>query len=428
MKFDKLNDWLSWQENLHAQSIDMGLERIRPVYQQLITQPLAANIIVVAGTNGKGSTVAFLESIYVAAGYRVGAYSSPHLFAYNERIRLDGEMVSDPQICAAFERVNNSRNDISLTYFEFGTLAAFDIFQQAQLDIVILEVGLGGRLDAVNLVDADVAIVTNIDLDHTQWLGETREAIAFEKLAVGRPNTPLIFADDNPPANVAAIVDEQGFLFNQIGTDFGFVASKESWQWWSRDKKYYGLQFPALHGFHQLKNASCALLAVSYLSQQLPISMAHIRVGISKASLPGRFQVIPQGQNLLIFDVAHNTHGIAAFLQQLQQIPRIGDHHLVLGMLADKNIEAISAQLKDNIDVWHLGALTESRGLSAEALYRRIEPALQDSQHVHCYQDIAGAFTAAFSQLKNNDKLIVLGSFYTVGQALQQFTTIRQTN
>ena len=207
MKFDSLNDWLNWQENLHVQSIDLGLDRIRPVYEKLLPQGLSGKIVLVAGTNGKGSTSAFLESIYVAAGYRVGVYSSPHLFKYNERIRINGEPVSDEILCQAFENVNNTRGDTSLTYFEFGTLAAFEIFQNAKLDVLILEIGLGGRLDAVNLPEPDVSIVTNIDLDHVSWLGDTREKIAFEKFGIARPDKPLLYADDNPPENLAELLE-----------------------------------------------------------------------------------------------------------------------------------------------------------------------------------------------------------------------------
>ena len=423
MKFDTLDEWLSWQESLHTQSIDMGLDRIRPVFDRLIDKPLATKSIVVGGTNGKGSTSAFLESIYVAAGYRVGVYSSPHLFKYNERVRVNGEQVSDVQLCEAFEKVDKIRGETSLTYFEFGTLAAFNIFQKTKLDVVILEVGLGGRLDAVNLVDADIAIVTNVDLDHESWLGDTREKIAYEKFGIARQNTPVIFADDEPPANVTELCESHQCQLLSIGKDFGFTQQQDSWQWWSENKKLFSLPFPSLHGFHQLKNASTALLAVHLLADALPVSMAHIRVGLSKAVLPGRFDVVQEANNLIIFDVAHNPHGIRAFVKQLNQIPKLGNNYLVLGMLEDKNLEAVIGELESQVDYWYLGGLSIPRGLSVSDLQTRVSSVVQDKNNVSAFENVEKAFVTAYQQLKTNDKLLVLGSFYTVAEAQKSLKT-----
>ena len=421
MKFDTLDEWLDWQENLHVQSIDLGLDRIRPVYNKLLNKPLAKKVILVGGTNGKGSTTAFLESIYVAAGYQVGTYTSPHLFKYNERIRLNGDMVDDQTICQAFQRVENAREEVSLTYFEFGTLAAFEVFQQAQLDVAILEIGLGGRLDAVNLSDADVAIITNINLDHTNWLGETREQIAFEKFGIARPNKPLIFADDDPPINVDELCIDSGCELIQIGKDFGFTQKQSDWQWWGNNKKMYSLPFPALHGFHQLKNASCALMAIHDLSHELPVSMAHIRVGLSKVTLPGRFQVIADGTKFYIFDVAHNPHGVNAFIQQLKKMPHLGNHRLILGMLADKNVRQVMQALSELVDVWYLASLAGPRGLSAGALQETLESIESENKNLYHFDSVKSAFIQARQDMRDNDKLIVIGSFYTVAEAMMEF-------
>ncbi len=387
MRYNTLGEWLAWQESLHVRAIDLGLERIRPVFQNLIKGSLAANCIVVGGTNGKGSTVAFLEAMYLAAGYRVGSYTSPHLFAYNERIKLDGKPVSDAQLCEAFERVDQCRGEVSLTYFEFGTLAAFDIFQRAGLDVAILEVGLGGRLDAVNLVDADVAIVTNVSLDHMDWLGETREQIAHEKFGIARPGRPLIFADEQQLANLDTLA--QAIDLYRIGRDFGFEMQRASWQWWSREKNLYSLPLPKLPGRHQLKNATTALMVIHLLSDRLPVAMSNLRDGLRNAELAGRFQVLVDAEKLLIFDVAHNPDGIRVFVEQLNRLPRLGEHHLVLGMLADKDIETLAAMLRDVVDKWYLAGLDVPRGLGAEQLQRALQPAFTGAEHVHCFESVA---------------------------------------
>ena len=417
MTFNSLEDWLSWQETLHVQSIDMGLDRIRPVYDKLLPHGLACKTIVVGGTNGKGSTAAFLEAIYVAAGYKVGVYASPHLFRYNERIRLDGEPVSDIMLCEAFEQINVQREQVSLTYFEFGTLAAFAIFQQAQLDIAILEVGLGGRLDAVNLVDTDIAIVTNVDLDHMAWLGDTREKIAYEKFGIARPGKPLLFADDRSPENLNELVASSQCHLQQIGKDFGFVKNADNWQWWGAGKHLYSLPFPALHGIHQFKNAATALMAIQHLSEELPVSMAHIRVGLSKALLPGRFEVVQREGYWIILDVAHNPHGVAAFVHQLAQMPQLGEHHLVLGMLEDKDVETVVQLLEPVVDHWYLGGLSVPRGLAVDKLARRVENVTQKAKELAVFGTVTAAMKAALENLKANDKLLVLGSFNTVEAA-----------
>lgn len=419
-KFSTVAEWLDWQTTLHSQAIDLGLDRIRPVFSRLIQNSLANKTIVVAGTNGKGSTVAFLEAIYVAGGYQVGTYTSPHLKNYNERIRLQGEPVSDDQLCQAFEHVELARKNAHLTYFEFGTLAAFDIFQQQALDVVILEIGLGGRLDVVNLVDADVALITNIALDHMDWLGDTREKIAMEKFGVARSGRPLVFVDEDLPENAREYCEQNNVLLFQFGKDFVYKQQGSVWQWWSENKKYHSLAPPGLMGDHQYKNAAGVLMVVALLENELPLSMPHLRLGLTAATLPGRFQVIPLGENLQIFDVAHNPHGIQAFIENLKQLPKIGDHLLIFGMLRDKAVSEVIDLLKPHIDQWFLAGIDEPRGLSAVELHQRlIEQGVAEGS-IFCFQNTAKAYESARLKLQNHDKLLILGSFYVVADAMKQ--------
>lgn len=429
MKFQTLNEWLDWQTKLHVQSIDMGLDRIRPVYTQLITRTLATKVILVGGTNGKGSTVAFLESLYVSGGYRVGTYTSPHLMRYNERIRINGEPVSDGQLCEAFDHVESARGDTSLTYFEFGTLAAFDVFQNQGLnkseglDVVILEVGLGGRLDAVNLVDADVAIVTNIQLDHIDWLGETREKIASEKLGISRKGKSLIIADDDLPENVLPILAEKEVPFYVLGKDFGYTRQAQSWDWWSdvsdgkREQKH-SLPIPALRGAHQYKNVSAVLCVTSLLNSVLPLSMNHIRVGLANASLPGRFQLERIDNKTVILDVAHNPHGVQAFIENLKQLPAIGENYLVFAMLKDKSIQAVVSSLDPHVQHWLVAGIENERALSEAALTDIVSATTTSAVSINQFKNVAAACNSALQKMQANDQLLVVGSFLTVADAL----------
>ena len=458
MKFQTLGQWLDWQTELHSQSIDMGLDRIRPVFSRLVTGPLATKVIVVAGTNGKGSTVAFLESLYVSGGYRVGSYTSPHLINYNERIRIQGEPVSDAQLCQAFDHVEDARANISLTYFEFGTLAAFDVFQNQKpndiLDVVILEVGLGGRLDAVNLIDADVAVITNIQLDHTDWLGDTREKIAIEKLGIARKGKPLIIADDDLPENVLPWLqeqlreqnqDENEFPYYLLGEDFGFTHKGDGWDWWldvidQRSKQKFrqqkhSLPLPALRGAHQFKNAAAALSVTALLNAELPLSMNHIRVGLGNSSLPGRFQLERVGGKTVIMDVAHNPHGIRAFIDNVKQLPAIGDNYLVFAMLNDKSIDQVVTLLDGEVDHWLIAGLDNERALPVAELAQVVTDTISGNfientirksllSSVSEFQNVAGACNYALEKMQPNDKLLVVGSFFTVADALMSLKSM----
>ena len=429
MKFNTVTEWLDWQTQLHSQAIDLGLDRISPVYTRLVQKSLASKIILVGGTNGKGSTVAFLEAIYTSGGYQVGTYTSPHMLSYNERIRLNGVPVSDDQLCQAFDHVEQVRDDVSLTYFEFGTFAAFDIFQNQSLDVVILEIGLGGCLDVVNLVDPDVSLITNVALDHMDWLGDTREQIAMEKIGISRSEKPLVFVDEDLPENAREYCSQHQVILYQLGKDFSYKQPEPQqkqnvWHWQSEEKKYLSLSPPALAGDHQLKNAAGALMVISLLENELPLSMPHLRLGLTAATLPGRFQVVPlltqMSENLQIFDVAHNPHGIQAFLENLQKLPKIGIHYLVFGMLRDKALNEVIQLLKPHVDRWFLADIKENRGLSAAELKKTLIDQHISESDISCFESPVLAYEMARSKLQNHDKLLALGSFYVVADILNR--------
>ena len=433
MRFSKLQDWLSWQEQLHPKNIDMGLDRIRPVSDALLKKKLAKKVVTVAGTNGKGSIVSTLESLYVSAGYNVGTYTSPHLLNYNERIRINGIPLSNEAIAHAFHHVDKARSETSLTYFEFGTLAAFYIFQHNEIDIVILEVGLGGRLDATNLIDPDVAVVSNIQMDHMDWLGETREEIACEKLGIARVGKPLIIADDDLPSNVLPFIEKNNFSAYILGRDFGFVRQNGSWNWWMDVKlrtdqnvinverlQKHSLPEPSLRGTHQFKNAAAALCVVSLLNEEFPLSMNHIRVGLNNIALPGRFQVERVEDKTVILDVAHNPHGVGAFIDSLNQMPRIGEHHIVFAMLQDKSLKEVTELLKPVVDYWYLAKISSDRAIPVDAVKSQLLACnnVTDENNIMTFEDVSSACELAVSKMQPNDKLLVLGSFYTVTDAM----------
>ncbi len=418
LRFETLEDWLRWQETLHPADIELGLERLRPVWARLRENDLGRCRVVVGGTNGKGSTVALLEAIWLAAGYRVGCYTSPHLLRYNERLRIQGEAVSDAALCQAFAAVDAARGDSLLTYFEFGTLAALWLLQGAGLDVVILEVGLGGRLDAVNLVDGDVAVITSIDLDPQQWLGDTREAIAAEKFGIARRGRALVLGEPEPPANLPRLAREQGVILRRQGHEFSARDEGAHWSWRGEKQRIPGLPRPALPGRHQLRNAATALEVVNLLHGQLPVSRAELRRGLATVSLPGRFQVCHEGGRRRILDVAHNPQACRALADNLRSLPPAGKRIAVLGMLADKDAAASLTPLLDSFDQWHLADLEAARSASAETLAAvlwRLRPALR----VQCHASVSRALAAAEAECGADDWVVVFGSFYTVAEALR---------
>ncbi|MCW5618673.1 MAG: bifunctional tetrahydrofolate synthase/dihydrofolate synthase [Nitrosomonas sp.] len=423
-KLDSLSDWLIYLEQLHPKTIEMGLERIEYVRADMKLSP-DFPVIAVGGTNGKGSVCVMLESILIAAGYHVGCYTSPHLVNYNERIRINGRTIDDQSITEAFDRIDQSRSrcGISLTYFEFGTLAAMHLFALRQVDVAILEVGLGGRLDAVNVFEPDCAVLTNVALDHMDYLGDSREAIGYEKAGIFRTNKPAICSDANTPITVLQYAQVIGAQLIQLNQDFGFNADEDHWDFWSRKGKRSTLPLPALRGANQLINASACLAALDALSDHLPVSMQSIRQGLINATLRGRFQVWPT-QPMVILDVAHNPAAAAVFAANLKLAKRgntDGKTFAVFAMLHDKDISGVIKALKDDIDIWLIAPIQLPRGASVHELLLNLYKLgiTRENHPIHEFDNAETAYIYACKQAAKNDRICVVGSFHTVGAVLQ---------
>ena len=413
--------WLAYLETLHPKAIAMGLDRVEAVRARMGTT-LACPVVTVGGTNGKGSTCALLESMFAAAGFRTGLYSSPHLLRYNERVRIGGREATDALLVSAFEAVEDARVAASgvptpLTYFEFGTLAALWLFARAGLDVVVLEVGLGGRLDAVNIVAADVAVITSIDLDHMDFLGPTRDDIAREKAGIFRAGRPVVCAEPDPPVPLVGHAATLGAPLVLLGRDYGYVAEATQWQYWGPAGKRFGLPHPALRGAHQLANAATALAVLDLLHARLPVAGGAIRDGLLAIALPGRFQVLP-GRPTVVLDVAHNPHAaqvLAAAAGRMGFHPRT---FAVFGMLADKDIAGVVAAIGPRIDSWYVATLPRPRGASAAALQAVLGGAGVAPAAIRAFDDVAAALAAARGDAGEADRIIVFGSFLTVAAAL----------
>ncbi len=415
-----LADWLARCERLHPKEIDLTLDRVRSVADRL-GLVFDAPVVTVAGTNGKGSTCAMLEAIALQAGYRVGLYSKPHLVHFEERCRINGEQVKASELLPHFEAVEQARGDVNLTYFEFTTLVIARLLSKALLDLVILEVGLGGRLDAVNVIDADCAVITSIDIDHTEYLGSTREAIGFEKAGVMRAGKPVIVSDPVPPQSIVDHAQKIGADLWRFGRDFNYSGDKLQWNWAGRTKRFNAMAYPALRGANQLLNASGALAAFEALRERLPITAQAARNGLALVELPGRFQIVA-GQPTLVLDVAHNPHAVAALVQNLDQMAYFPRTLVVFGVMRDKDIDAILTRLAPVVDHWHFTDLPAPRGARAQELAQR-HAALQlkgpGPVTVACHGDPRQALDAALAQADPADRIVVLGSFQTVGGVLK---------
>ncbi len=418
-----LATWLNYLESLHPSAIDMGLDRIRVVADRLELDSDSIKIIV-GGTNGKGSTCAMLESIYLSAGYQVGLYTSPHLITFNERARINGEIVSDALFVEQFEAVERARQDVSLTYFEFTTLAVLKLFAMSTLDVMILEVGLGGRLDAVNIIDADCSIITSVDIDHTDWLGNTRELIGFEKAHIFRAGKPAICSDPAPPQSLLDYASTLGADLWLFGRDFNYSGDRQQWAFAGRQQRRNAMAYPALRGANQLLNASAALAAIEALRNELVVPQQAVRNGLINASLPGRFQILP-GQPTVILDVAHNPHAAAVLEKNLGNMGFHPYTYAVFGMLSDKDIEAVVQHLAGRIDHWFCASLPGPRGLSATALSSKIESAvaslptpLTEPLKISTYDTVELAYQAASQRSNPDDRIVVFGSFLTVAGVL----------
>ena len=421
-----LNDWLGHLESLHPKGqggIELGLERVARV-KAALGQAQHCPVIVVGGTNGKGSTCAFLDAIYTAAGYRVGCYTSPHLLAYNERVRVGAAPIDDAALCAAFARVEAARQsagvqgaEVALTYFEFSTLAAWEVFAAARVEVAILEVGLGGRLDAVNVYDADCAVVTGIALDHTDWLGDTRDAIGFEKAGIFRAGKPALCADPEPPASLVAHAQAIGAHLSLIGRDYAAEPEAAGWRWRGpRGLSDPVLPRPGLPGAWQLNNAATVRYVVELLAECLPVQAEAFAAGLSRARLSGRFQVLP-GRPTVILDVAHNPQAAAGLVANLAAQTGFGRTLMVVGMLADKDIEGALAALAGAVDAWFLARLDVPRGASAERLAEALQAVDARGSVARCASP-AEALERAAKEAGENDRIVVCGSFYTVAAAL----------
>lgn len=413
----ELSEWLAHCERLHPKTIDMGLERVREVAQRVGLR-FECPVITVAGTNGKGSTCAMLEAIALQAGYRPGVYTSPHLVHFEERCRIGGEIVQPQALVPHFERVEAARGGVTLTYFEFTTLAILSLMAASGLDVAILEVGLGGRLDAVNVVDTDCAVITSIDLDHMDYLGPDRESIGREKAGILREGRPAIVSDPVPPHSVLQYAGAIGADLWLLGRDFNFSGDKQQWAWAGRGRRYSGLAYPALRGANQLLNASGVLAAFEALRQQLPITAQAVRNGLAMVELPGRFQIVP-GQPTLVLDVAHNPHSVAALTANLDAMGFYPTTHAVFGAMADKDLAPMFAKIGPLVDRWYFTDLPTPRAATASALQaqwqampgRREVPA---STHASPEEALRAAVAAA----EPADRILVFGSFFTVGGVL----------
>jgi len=417
MRFNDLRGWLRWQETLHPTTIELGLERVAAVRSRLRHAPITFPVITIAGTNGKGSCAVLLESVYRAAGYRTACYTSPHLLRYNERIRLDGREIQDATLCAAFERVDRARGASTLTYFEFGTLAALDLFARAQPDIAILEVGLGGRLDAVNVLDPDVAVVTTIGLDHTEWLGATLDEIAAEKAGIFRPGRPAVIGHRAPSPALIERSETLGCDLFVLGRDFGWEGEDATWRWFGPASVRTGLPSPTLRGTFQRDNAATVLMALACLDSRLPVAGAHLGRGLRQARLNGRFQVVP-GPVTRILDVAHNAQAAETLAANLRAFKCPGRVHGVLGVLKDKDPRAIAGPLAGQVDAWYLGSSADPRALPTTDLRAALGDLAADRNPNGC-GDIAEALRAAAERARTGDCILVFGSFTTVAAALR---------
>ncbi len=424
-----LAHWLTRMQALHPKTIDMGLGRIAPVYKKLNVTPTCP-VFIVTGTNGKGSVCAMLESILRCEGYKVGLYTSPHLVRYNERVRVDGRELSDAALVESFEAVEAARSDVPLTFFEFATLAAFVTFSKAPLDALILEVGLGGRLDATNLVDADCAVVTSIALDHMDYLGPTREDIAREKLGVARTGKALVFGEIYPPENVEGITRGLGFHAYPKGTEThgvylrrgkGYLATATDatqWTYTAPDGRKMALPYPALRGKFQIHNAATALAALYALKEKLPARAGSIREGLLTVEWPGRFQVLP-GRPTVVLDAAHNPHAALVLDDALSDMGYHPETIAVFGMLNDKDVAGVVAALKARVTQWHVVPTHGARGLSAEKIKLALCAVGVNEKSITCFESVETAYVAAHKNAAETDRILVFGSFHILGEAFE---------
>jgi len=422
MRFKTLDAWLQWQEGLHPKAIDLGLDRVLEVARRLGITRSEASVITVAGTNGKGSSLGMLDAIYREAGYRVGLYTSPHVHRYNERIQIDGEMVRDEALCAAFEAVDRARGDVSLSYFEFGTLAALLLFSGRNLDLILLEVGLGGRLDAVNVIDPDLALITSIDVDHVEWLGSDREQIGREKAGIMRPGKPVIISDPAPPGSIQAESERIGSHLFRLGYEFRYQKTASGWNWRSDRTIYEDLPLPGLKGDFQLQNAAGVIAVIETLSDTLPVRRESLARGIQRASVIGRLMQTGTDPEVLL-DVAHNPQSTRVLAEYLTEHPVPGRQLAVVGVMADKDVESMIRPLMNHFDAWFVAQPRLPRALAADRLADKLS-GLDVRGPINQFSSILEARKAAQTESGRGDRIVIFGSFYTVAEAQPQPETV----
>ena len=416
-----VNKWVEYIQTLHPREIELTLERVRKVYMRLYPDGMRCKVISVSGTNGKGSTAELCASIYRQAGYQVGKFTSPHLVYFNERVNINGAAVGDKDLLSSFVRIEAARGDIPITFFEYGTLLAIDLFEHANVDIAIMEVGLGGRLDSVNILDADVSITTSVAIDHTAWLGDTIEKIAYEKAGIARPNKPYIVGMGAPPPSLIEHAKKINTDLQIVTQDFNYYLDGSLWSCKTSDGvEYKKLPLPFAQTGVQLSNCALAIQAISQLQLSLTVSEENVIAGVAAANLPGRCQIV-QREPLIVFDVSHNeasTLRLSEFLA-LQFSPKEGAKCVaVCGMLKDKEIAASLAQVVEQVDCWHTASIDNERGASSLEVAKQLENL--NALEVNCYDSARLAYEAAKATLTEHDCLVVFGSFHIVGDILNK--------
>jgi len=429
MRFKTLSSWLEWLESLRVvRSSETAFQQTKLIAKKLHLFPTHSKAITVTGTNGKGSCVALLEAIYHAAGYKIGAYTSPHLIQFNERIRINFQEVSDQKICEAFEKVDQARGEIELNYFQFATLAALLIFKEANLDLIILEVGIGGRLDAVNIVDPEVSVISTISLDHREVLGDTREEVAIEKAGIMRKGKPVICGDREPPNTLFAETKRIGAELYCLGKEFDFVEEGDSWQWRVGSIERHSdknRNLGCLHDYDHLPiptilldNTSTVLMAVSVFQQEMPVSIEAIHQGLKQVKVLGRFQVEKKEGITLVFDVAHNPQAAANLAKRLEALPIKGKRFAIVGMMKDKDIEGTLKHFLHRLDAWFVTGLKTPRGADPKEITKLLKK--MGEHQIQCYSSAQAAFHGAFQQAVQGDLIVVFGSFLTVGNLIKE--------
>ena len=416
MKYKTLDDWLAWQTTLHAREIELGLDRISEVAARLDLLDCPFTVITVAGTNGKGSTVAMLSTILHHAGYKVGTYTSPHIIHYNERIRIGLRCVKDEQLCTSFEKINQARDDISLSFFEFATLTALDVFHENKIDVAILEVGLGGRLDATNIIDCDLAFITSIGLDHTEWLGDSRELIGYEKAGILRPDTPAICGDADPPASIKESAENVSARLFQLNQDFRYQVAKSSWSFFSEDYELHGLPLPNLSGAVQIQNAASIIMGLHCVKDKLPIHPDAIDTGLREVTLEGRFQRIVKDCEIIL-DVAHNYDSAKILSENLMALPKPHKTIAVFAVLNDKDVDGIVSLLHRHVNDWYISQVNSPRRMAVD----QVEQSLMKQSSKTCvvrFDTVESAYAQAQRDASEGDRIIVFGSIFTVSEVL----------